>query len=114
MEVYEHLSRQDLLNRIADLEKQIENLSGKQDSSVCSRSVTTENKRNLEKQFGSKALEALPDMLSVLDYEGNYVELVSSEKTVHVGNSSAAMLGKNIRDISRKMPTKLSRRIWIR
>lgn len=99
MEVYEHLSRQDLLNRIADLEKQIENLSGKQDSSVCSRSVTTENKRNLEKQFGSKALEALPDMLSVLDYEGNYVELVSSEKTVHVGNSSAAMLGKNIRDI---------------
>ncbi len=35
MEVYEHLSRQDLLNRIADLEKQIENLSGKQDSSVC-------------------------------------------------------------------------------
>lgn len=98
MKADENLSRQDLLNKIEELEEQIKNIKTQNESS-CTQFVITKNNPCIEKIFGNKALNALPDMLSVLDYDGNYIELVSSEKTVHVGQNSETMIGKNIRDI---------------
>lgn len=96
MEAYEHLSRQDLLDKIAELEKKIECLGKHTDAPSPTAPSVSED--HLKKELGCKVLDALPDMLSVLDYQGNYIELVSSEKTVHIGDCSANLKGKNIKE----------------
>lgn len=96
MSDYEHYSREELLHRITELEKQLAALSPQKDISAVPGPIKSTPLPG--KIFGSQVLEALPDMLSVLDRDGNYIELVSSEKTVHVGGCSADMTGRNIRD----------------
>lgn len=105
MHSYEHYSRQELLEKIEELETTIKQLSSgsplqkEEDFSLPLHVAQEKNIHLYKKENSYKFLDALPDMLSVLDREGNYIDLVSAEKTVHVGESSAHMIGKNIREI---------------
>lgn len=105
MHSYEHYSRQELLEKIEELETTIKQLSSgsplqkEEDFSLTLHVAQEKNIHLYKKENSYKLLDALPDMLSVLDREGNYIDLVSAEKTVHVGESSAHMIGKNIREI---------------
>lgn len=107
MQSYEQYSRQQLLERIRELEDTIERISQtdrkKKDSpgsfsNNCPSSLK-ENIHAYKQENSYHILDALPDMLSILDQQGNYIDLVSSENTVHVGGSSRDMIGKNIREI---------------
>lgn len=89
MSNYEQCSKEELISRIEELEKQLE----LQDS------AKSLNSSEFKKAHGSKILDNLPDMLSVFDRNYNYLALASSEETVHVGGSSDNLIGKNLLDI---------------
>lgn len=101
MDHYEEFSKEQLIARIRELEDKIGQIpKSPQEIPLCcpitdSRSVSTEFQEN----HGTQILNALPDMLSVFDYQGTYVALASAEETVHVGDSSANLIGKNLIDI---------------
>lgn len=98
---YEDFSKEQLIARIRELEDKIEkSQEPPQEIPLCcplpfSKSISTEFQEN----HGTQILNALPDMLSVFDYQGTYVALASAEETVHVGDSSANLIGKNLIEI---------------
>ena len=101
MDNYEDFSKEQLIARIRELE----NKTGQsQDSSreiplCCPLSGSMDISTEFQENHGTQILNALPDMLSVFDYQGTYVALASAEETVHVGDSSANLIGKNLIDI---------------
>lgn len=98
---YEDLSKEQLIDRIKELENVVKTFqaSASEDSFCCKVSNCQEEDIRFEMAHCSKILNALPDMLSVFDYNGNYIALASAEETVHVGNSSADLIGKNLIEI---------------
>lgn len=89
MKDYSQYSKEELIQRIEELEKQLQHpLSGPEPVSD-----------DFKTSHGSEILDILPDMLSIFDRDYNYVALASSEKTVHVGGNSENLLGKNLTDI---------------
>lgn len=89
MSDYEQFSKEELINRIEELEKQL-----KLQNSV-KETISSEFKKN----HGGQILDILPDMLSIFDRNYNFTALASSEETVHVGGSSDNLIGKNLLDI---------------
>ena len=85
MSRYETWSKEDLIRRIKELERQIE--------------PKTASAGRFREQYACKILDSLPDMLTVLDREGRLVELVSAEETNHVGAPSSEIIGQNIGDV---------------
>lgn len=82
MSRYEHCSREDLIRRIEELEKQ--------------SATHSEPVNRFRERYACKILDSLPDMLTVLDRKGTMVELVSSEETNHVGVPGPGIIGKDI------------------
>lgn len=98
---YEDFSKEQLIARIRELENKTEqSLESHREIPLC---CPLSQHKNLSTEFqenhGTQILNALPDMLSVFDYQGTYVALASAEETVHVGDSSAELIGKNLIDI---------------
>lgn len=93
MDNYEHYSKEELIQRVRTLEKEIAGL----------KPAPPQFKDNIsfefKKKHGCEILEILPDMLSVFDHDYNYIALASSEKTIHVGDSSENLIGKNLKAI---------------
>lgn len=113
---YEDLSKEQLINRIKELENVVKTFQASvpEDSFCCKVSNRQEEDIRFEVAHCSKILNALPDMLSVFDYNGNYIALASAEETVHVGNSSADLIGKNLIEILPSEHTQPLKRILIR
>lgn len=84
-------TKEELLEIVANLEKKVEELS--------SELALTKGLRFRER-YGTRILDALPDMLTVLDHDANVVELASSAATNHVeGTNSQSIVNSNVRDI---------------
>lgn len=98
---YEDFSREQLIARIKELEDQAGQIQEPlQKIPLCCALSSPENiSTEFQENHGTQILNALPDMLSVFDYQGTYVALASAEETVHVGDSSANLIGKNLIDI---------------
>lgn len=94
MEQYSQYSKEELIHIIRELEAKVEKSSANRDNTI----DNNQEHRHYQESYSSRILNALPDMLSILDRNGVYVDLVSSEETVHVGGSSANIIGKNIVD----------------
>lgn len=101
MHSYEDFSKEQLIDKIKELEKVIERLQDNTPSIplCCSLPNPGNTSTDFQESHGSQILNALPDMLSVFDYKGNYIALASAEETVHVGDSSANLIGKNLIEI---------------
>lgn len=98
---YEDFSKEQLIARIRELEDKI-GLSQESPTEIplcCPLSTPKNISTEFQENHGTQILNALPDMLSVFDYRGTYVALASAEETVHVGDSSANLVGKNLIDI---------------
>ena len=98
---YEDFSKEQLIAKIRELEDKI---GQTQESPIeiplcCPLSTPKNISTEFQENHGTQILNALPDMLSVFDYQGTYVALASAEETVHVGDSSANLIGKNLIDI---------------
>lgn len=89
MSDYEQFSKEELINRIEELERQLK----------LQNSVKETISSEFKKTHGSQILDILPDMLSIFDRNYNFTALASSEETVHVGGSSDNLIGKNLLDI---------------
>lgn len=85
MSRYDDCSREELIRRIEELERQL----GPADRE-CGR---------FRERYACKILDSIPDMLTVLDRQGQLVELVSAEETNHVGVPSGEIAGQNIREM---------------
>lgn len=85
MSQYDNFSREELILRIEELERQDAKRAASGD--------------RFRERYARKILDSLPDMLTVLSRSGAIVELVSSEETNHVGFESSEIVGKDIRTI---------------
>ena len=84
-------TREELLEIIVDLEKKVESLSSE---------LSLMKAKRFRDRYGTRILDALPDMLTVFDHDANIVELASSPSTNHVeGTSSDSIVGSNVKDI---------------
>ena len=92
---YEQYSREELIQRIEELEQKVTGLTKQVPLDSCTNRINT----LFKSAHGAEILDILPDMLSIFDRDYNYVALVSSEQTVHVGGNSKNLIGKNLRDI---------------
>ncbi|MDD3036968.1 PAS domain-containing sensor histidine kinase [Bacteroides sp.] len=91
MENYENKTKEELLIIIHQLERKIENLSSKLPSS---------GKERFRDKYCTRILDALPDMLTVIDHNGNIIELVSSPSTNHVeGTTAESIIHSKVKDI---------------
>lgn len=88
---YEKKTREELLEIVANLEKEVEQLSS---------DLAQINGKRFRNRYSTRILDALPDMLTVFDHDANIVELASSPATNHVeGTSSLSIVNSNVRDI---------------
>ena len=91
MEHCKQKTREELLEIIVDLEKKVESLSSE---------LSLMKAKRFRDRYGTRILDALPDMLTVFDHDANIVELASSPSTNHVeGTSSDSIVGSNVKDI---------------
>lgn len=91
MEHCKQKTREELLEIIVDLEKKVESLSSE---------LSLMKAKRFRERYGTRILDALPDMLTVFDHDANIVELASSPSTNHVeGTSSDSIVGSNVKDI---------------
>lgn len=91
MRNYDNKTKDELLEIIKQLEKKVESLS--------SHSSCAATERFREK-YGTRILDALPDMLTVFDHDANIIELASSPATNHVeGTDSNSIISSNVKDI---------------
>lgn len=94
MRDYKDKTREELLEIIRNLEEQLESRSFP--DSPCQN----EESDRFRKQYGREILEAIPDMLTVFDYNLDYIELLSSPDTNHVeGLSGEDKSHPNLKDI---------------
>lgn len=90
---YEELTKDELIQRIKELETTVEVLKK-------NPNIGTPNElRDFKEMHGREILDSLPDMLSVFDLNYDFLALASAEKTVHVGGSAENLLEKNLSDI---------------
>ena len=82
---YDDCSREELIRRIEELERQA--------------GAKSEPAGRFRERFARKILDSIPDMLTVLDRRGQLVELVSADNTNHVGVPSDGIVGLNIQEI---------------
>ena len=85
MSRYDNSSREELIRRIEQLEEQLGPEAG--------------SAERFRERYACKILDSIPAMLTVLDRQGQLVELVSSEDTNHVGAPSSEIVGQNIREM---------------
>ena len=85
MSRYDDCSREELIRRIEELERQLGPVDG--------------SAGRFRERYACKILDSIPDMLTVLDRQGQLVELVSAEETNHVGVPSGEIAGQNIREM---------------
>lgn len=91
MVLYEQKTREELLEIIRNLENKVESLSSE---------LSLLETGRFRDRYSTRILDALPDMLTVLDHDANVVELASSPATNHVeGTSSDTIVGANVKDI---------------
>lgn len=91
MENYENKTKEELLKIINQLESEVKKLS--------SQSLSSGQERFRDK-YCTRILDALPDMLTVSDHNGNIIELASSPTTNHVeGTTATSIIHSNIKDI---------------
>lgn len=94
MKDYKDKTKEELLEIIRELEEQLESRS--LPDSLC----LSEDSDRFRKQYGREILEAIPDMLTVFDYNLDYIELLSSPDTNHVeGLSGGDKSHPNLKDI---------------
>lgn len=86
---YEQYSKEELIQRIEELETQLQS----QNTGLCPDAL------KFKQAHSNEILDILPDMLSVFDHHYNYIALASSEDTVHVGGCSDNLIGKNLLEI---------------
>lgn len=94
---YEQYSKEELIRKIEELEQRIDSLTVSSPSR--NKLPDSAELRDFKTERGKDILDTLPDMLSIFDKNYNFIALVSSEKTVHVGGSSDNLIGKNLIDI---------------
>lgn len=91
MEYNENETRADLLKKIERLEKEVDHLSSE---------VALHEKERFRDRYSTRILEALPDMIVILDHDANIVELVSSSNTNHSeGITPESIIHRNVEDI---------------
>lgn len=94
MKDYKDKTKEELLEIIRDLEGKLES------HSLPDSSCLNEDSGRFREQYGKEILEAIPDMLTVFDYNLDYIELLSSPETNHVeGLSGEDKSRPNLRDI---------------
>lgn len=91
MKGYEEKTREELLEMVANLQKEVERLSS---------DLASFKDQRFRNRYGMRILDALPDMLTVFDHDANIVELASSAATNHVeGVDSQNIVNSNVKDI---------------
>lgn len=91
MKNYENKTQEELLKIIENLEKKIECLSSE---------LSSTKQERFRDKYSTRILDALPDMLTVLDHNATIVELASSASTNHVeGTSADSIINSNVKDI---------------
>ncbi len=85
MSRYDNCSREELIRRIEELERQ--------------QGAETKAPARFRERFAREILDSIPDMLTVLDRRGKLVELVSAEGSNHVGVSSSDFIGQDIQAV---------------
>lgn len=94
MRDYKDKTREELLEIIRNLEEQLESRS------FPDPPCQNEESDRFRKQYGREILEAIPDMLTVFNYNLDYIELLSSPDTNHVeGLSGEDKSHPNLKDI---------------
>lgn len=94
MRDYKDKTREELLEIIRNLEEQLESRS------FPDPPCQNEESDRFRKQYGREILEAIPDMLTVFDYNLDYIELLSAPDTNHVeGLSGEDKSHPNLKDI---------------
>ena len=93
MRDYKDKTKEELLEIIRELEEQ---LASRPQQVPC----PDENPGTFSKKYGKEILEAIPDMLTIFDFNLDYVELLSSPETNHVeGLSGDDTSRPNLKDI---------------
>lgn len=91
---YKSKTKDELLEIIQQLEKQL-TIQSASLSSCCN-----ENPGRFREKYYREILNAFPDMITVSDYDANFVELVSAPHTNHVeGVSNEELLRSNLKDV---------------
>jgi len=94
MRDYKDKTKEELLEIIRELEEQLASRS------LPSNSCPDEEPGYFRKKYAQEILNAIPDMLTVFDFEENFIELLSSPHTNHVeGLSDNDSSRPNLRDI---------------
>lgn len=91
MTQYENKPREELLKIIEQLQEEVDRLSSQLPSAVPKR---------FRDKYSTRILDALPDMLTVFDRNGNIIELASSPATNHVeGTDAESIIASRVEDI---------------
>lgn len=91
MTQYENKPREELLKIIEQLQEEVDRLSSQLSSAVPER---------FRDKYSTRILDALPDMLTVFDRNGNIIELASSPATNHVeGTDAESIITSRVEDI---------------
>lgn len=91
MGLYEQKTKEELLEIVEKLERQVEGLSSE---------LSLLKTGRFRDRYSTRILDALPDMLTVFDHDANIVELASSPATNHVeGTTSDTIIGSNVKEI---------------
>lgn len=91
MEDNEGKTKEELLAKITILQKEVEELSSE---------LALFKSKRFRDRYSTRILDALPDMLTVLDHSANIVELASSSATNHLeGTDSQSMISLNVKDV---------------
>lgn len=103
MKDYSDKTKEELLEIIRQLEEK------ETDAPLSVQSCTSDVQGHFRETYGEEILDAIPDMLTVFDFDLNFIELLSSPQTNHVeGLSGDDTSCPNLRDI---MPEKAYRSV---
>lgn len=91
MEDYKDKTKEELLEIVENLQKEVDNLTSE---------LSHYREKRFRDRYSTRILDALPDMLTVFDHDANIVELASSEHTNHVeGTTASSIIHSNVKDI---------------
>lgn len=95
IESYINLSKQELVEKLRELEAQNKQLS-EQIQNIQAKEAT---QHRFKEKYAIDILDALPDMLTVFSHSGVLVDLASSEETNHVGQGGEQLIGMHMSKI---------------
>ena len=95
MKPYTGLSKEELIERIKELESQNNSLS----EQIEKVRVQKETQHRFKEKYAIDILNALPDMLTVFSHSEILVDLASSEETNHVGQPGEQLIGMHMSKI---------------